>query len=736
MQYVTEDYRNNMSEPFRGESSVYVYIGLINKDAQDSAKITSSFSGSEDHLYDNTALSTVTSTESDGSITFEFGDFYELNIAGLTILFGNNPTSITVTNGVKTGTYSVYGEAPFSFDDGYTNCHYLKITPNSGKLKIKAIQFGIGLQFSNKQLIGTSRSNVINHISNELPSKRFTFRINNRELKFNKDNPYGYSDYLEEKQEIIYEYGRELADGTVYRIKGGTVLLNDWTSDDYEASFSGVGRLDYLEGEYYKGQYYPDGISAYDLAINVLEDAGETHYNIDESLKGVMIYNPLPICEYREALKMIANACCGTLYEDRNGDICIKCENGFSFLENVQYKNATIYSLTSSLFMDNSSYNYGDAEINYLKANGKLYFLPEDTDYLGVGLVSDEIANGSGQFANNPKIEVSFVSELMMRRMYFTFGEVVPTSMKVTCFHNNEIVNTQTFSNMEIIQVYYYDGIVDAMEIEFLGASPNQRVHLNNIELDGKIAYELTYHDLKEPPKASTLERVTKVNVAYSEFKEEVIEEGYSRSSYVNVNRYPNDEGGETVDISTGASDYGSAIATVKGKRGENLITFDNPYYNYKASVGTITESGTYYVVVVLDKAQEVSIYGQPYTTTKKSYTLQIHEKGVEKTCENVLINSEDMATKVAKWLKDYYDNDVEYSITYRGDPTLDADDLIYLENKFVANNLIRIVEETINTSTGMDFTCTIRARRTSFQVNSNVDEAIVGDFLLGEVFL
>ena len=130
MQYVTEDYRNNMSEPFRGESSVYVYIGLINKDAQDSAKITSSFSGSEDHLYDNTALSTVTSTEPDGSITFEFGDFYELNIAGLTILFGNIPTSITVTNGVKTGTYSIDGVSPFSFDDGYTNCHYLKIWTN------------------------------------------------------------------------------------------------------------------------------------------------------------------------------------------------------------------------------------------------------------------------------------------------------------------------------------------------------------------------------------------------------------------------------------------------------------------------------------------------------------------------------------------------------------------------------------------------------------------------------
>ena len=103
MQYASEQYKEEMKLPLRGESFVYVYIGLINNDAQRSAKITSSFSGSEAHLYDDTATSTsVTSTENDGSITFTFEDFYELNIAGLTISFGASvPDSITVTNGTS-----------------------------------------------------------------------------------------------------------------------------------------------------------------------------------------------------------------------------------------------------------------------------------------------------------------------------------------------------------------------------------------------------------------------------------------------------------------------------------------------------------------------------------------------------------------------------------------------------------------------------------------------------------
>ena len=127
---------------------------------------------------------------------------------------------------------------------GYTNCHYLKITPDSGKLSLKSILFGIGLQFSNTQIMSTQRSNVVDHISNELPVKKFDFAIDNRLHMFNKDNPYGYADYIQEKQEITYEYGRDMSDGSIYKIKGGKLLLKSWSSDDYQAKFSCTGYFD------------------------------------------------------------------------------------------------------------------------------------------------------------------------------------------------------------------------------------------------------------------------------------------------------------------------------------------------------------------------------------------------------------------------------------------------------------------------------------------------------------
>ena len=277
MQYVNEAYRNELGLPFRGKSHVKAYIGLVNSYAQQNATITSSYSGSEEHLYDGSDLANVSSTERNGSMTFTFGNFYQLNIAGITLkLRGDLPDYLVITNGAVEATIAVEDEEVI-LDEGFMECHTMTITPNVGKLSLKSIVFGVGLQFTDKQIINTYRENIVNHIANELPMKVFTLTVDNRNHLFNKDNPYGYANYIEEKQEIRYEYSRELVDGGEYKIKGGKVLIQKWSSDDYQAKFTCVGYLDFLEGKFYKGQFYENGISAYDLAKIVFADAGITN---------------------------------------------------------------------------------------------------------------------------------------------------------------------------------------------------------------------------------------------------------------------------------------------------------------------------------------------------------------------------------------------------------------------------------------------------------------------------
>jgi hypothetical protein len=318
--------------------------------------------------------------------------------------------------------------------------------------------------------------------------------------------------------------------------------------------------------------------------------------------------------------------------------------------------------------------------------------------------------------------------------MYLTFGVVVPTQFTVYCYLDSALVNSYTTTNPSSTVVSLsINETVDKIVIGGITASPNQRFHLNHIEIEGGTEYLLTYHELRETPVATSLERVKNINVHINTYSKSTTEDGSALNQKVNVNYYTNSDGGVTADISTSESSYGGSISSVNAVKGLNHVTFEKPYFNYKVSAGTIVDSGVYFVDIKSDKAQTIDIYAESYNSTENTYTLKVHEKGTDKESNNPLISDINMAMRQADWLREYYDDDLEYSLTYRGDPVLDADDLIYLENDFVENNEIRIVEETINTSVGIDFSCRLNARRNSYQTDATLQRAVVGRVRLGE---
>lgn len=68
-------------------------------------------------------------------------------------------------------------------------------------------------------------------------------------------------------------------------------------------------------------------------------------------------------------------------------------------------------------------------------------------------------------------------------------------------------------------------------------------------------------------------------------------------------------------------------------------------------------------------------------------YTQNINAIGENITFENPLIGTMEHAQDVAEWLGFHYSNNVSYTAKYRGDPRLNASDLLYLESD-VLNNL------------------------------------------------
>lgn len=746
MQRVSTAYKKEQLNYLRNENYVYVYLGVISREAQSNAYSNGGFtiysspqsvfsnndfeayytSADENYCkvndsmyfmprdYDCFALwQGLVTQEIADSVTFTFLPYKRLDIKGLTIDFGDYyPTSFSVTNGNIQYTYDYTNDHPGVWDceDVFRNTAQITIIPHQmvggrQRLRIHSILFGKGLMFDNNSLISTSWKQECAHISNKLPSKQFSFTISNLDRKFAADDPHSWASFLQERQDVEFHYGRKLDDGSIYIIKGGKLKLKSWSSDDAKSKFTCVGFMDYMSGTYNKGQYYPDGISYWDLARDVCEDAGLENYIIDNWLKTLYTHNPLPVEKHKNLLQLIANASQSILYETRDGALEIKS----SFepnITNISSNGATIYSnLDNIVEEDVACQDYASNEKDYVFTDGKQFFLPRvnRSGYVETGYISQHVSKADGTFITNPTLTIEWEASWTFFNLYIVFGDVKPLEYVIRTYHYDTLVDT-VYSGEEIqftdlVEWDFYE--LNKLVIEFTKTNPYQRIHVKKLRFGDLSDYSIDYRDMKESPKAVTAEFVKNVTVNYYEY------------AYGNENKQ---------------------IGTTKAVIGENKVIFSKPHHDYSLSYkdggsGTLTlnESGAYYIDFTSSRAAEVNVKAYEFNVTQKEVVNEVHEIGVDKVSKNVIIDNEERALGEAYWLGDHFDNDIDYTITYRGEPALDADDQIYTENKYVEKNMVRVVSNQIDTSTGM-MNCRLKARRTRYIEPALVDVAIVDE--------
>ena len=743
MQAVSSAYRAEQKEYLREEGYIWVYLGVISKEAQAYGKANGTFT-----IYSSPRL--VTSTvnfegyyaipeenliKADGtqyflprsknsfalyqgvvtqemcdSVTFTFGKYTHLDIKGLTIDFGEfYPTNFEISNG--TNTYSYTNDKPGNWvtEDIFRDTNHITITPSAmvggqKRLRILSILFGIGLMFDNNSLIATSWKSECSHISNELPTKSFSFSIDNISKKFAVDDPNSYLAFLEEQQEVEFEYGRNLSDGTLYTIPGGKLRLKTWSSDDMQASFNAVGFLDYTESKYYKGRYYPNGISLYDLAVEVCQDAGIENFKIDNYLQTMHTKNPLPVEKHKNLLQLIANAARSIIRETRDGGIEIKS----SFtpdIVSVTTNGQTIYSNAENVVdADITVSDYATSEKDFSRIDGLHYFLPRtSSSYAATGFISSHVADENGDFITNPEITIEWEAAWTFFGMSMAFYNVKPSNITIYAYHYNDLISVKDYDDIDYMTAVK-DAFMDISKIRivFNKTNPYQRIHLSHMSFGDITDYVIDYSDMTSSPTASVAEKIKNVNVTYYEY-------GYGSSQ----------------------KKLSSTIAVA----GQNIVTFTNPAYNYSLNYAdvqpgtlTIINSGAYYVEFNSTIAAEVNINGIEFVVSTKEVTQEVRQIGTDKTASNVLIDNATDAQNEAEWLAEYFANDIDYDISYRGEPALDPDDLIYTENKSIERNLVRLTSTQIDTSTGMSMTCKLKARRVSYVLPAVVSSAIIGE--------
>ena len=146
-----------------------------------------------------------------------------------------------------------------------------------------------------------------------------------------------------------------------------------------------------------------------------------------------------------------------------------------------------------------------------------------------------------------------------------------------------------------------------------------------------------------------------------------------------------------------------SENVTVTENNQVHEIYFSNASYglsvatNNTAIKAEIVEWGNFYVKVKFTGVTAsadvtVTVSGKEYVVTQKTDMANTSEKYQE--WENPLI-SED-SPELEKWIEDYYSSVIDYSLEWRGDPRVDANDAFYLEKKNGRTALIQAYENEI----------------------------------------
>ena len=743
MQYVSTEYKDAMKQLARNKSYMKINIGLINQKAQENSVVQPGgftyFSNLKKPL-DNESVSKKYATfergytQADGSKYFlprerpganyynagivtealckngkqpsmliKFKTEDPVDIKGLTIQFGElYPVEFTVETDEKTVSIENDGSLCRT-EETFNNATYMRITAKkmlkgNARLRIETLTFGIGIVMDNEKIVSANLKSIISPISESLPAIDFDVTIENMDKYYNVDNADSAIQYMSTGQELEVHYGYTLNNGDVEWVKGGTLYMKDWSADDTQAKFQAVDIFEYMQDEYKRGEYKPQGISLYDLAIDVLQDAGivKDKYWVDPHLKDIIVYNPLPVVMHKECLQLIANAGRSVVMQSRDGVIMLKT----SYVPDVSIaaNQAAPYGDIQKVLQTVPYSEYASFERSYTKADGKQYFLPRGQNYMDAGYVSASIGDENGQFDENPVITFSMESAYTFYNMNLMFGTVWPEEFLIRTYNNGQKIGTYRSKAVKQTTVVNYTFVdVDKIEIEFTRAAPFNRIHLKRVEFGEATDYNLTYDDLKKTPSGTKLEKVKEVRVI--------------RTIYT--------KGTELKDVTT-------EEITLPTKQISYEFGFNNAVHDLSVccliddvefECGAVIEQiGSYYCKVTITDPPTtptdvvLTIRGYEYGISTTQTTTKLNNTGSIKTWDNPLISSETDAANLVEWVGAYYAAENEYDLEYRGDPVLDCNDLIYLESRVVDDLMVR-VEETDLKYTG-SLSGKLKARR------------------------
>lgn len=724
MQKVSKAYKESMKSSLRERAYIMISFGLVNQEAQAKATVDNgsyAYYSNKDNIFgehiDDTVYATLEDefTKVDGSMFFlpratEGGRYYDTGIVsdklvsearceviislntiatdfkGLTINFGENyPVDFDIVGSTgQTIEFRGNTKSKWSTEEVLENTTYIKLVfykmknPQS-RLRIYSIMFGYGLVYYNDSVMSSALDSYVSPIGADVPQFDFSVTLKNYDHYFNVDNPNSAINYLETGQEMDIMYGYQTpGSDTIEWIQGNHLWCSEWESDDNTATIRCQDIFRNMDGEYVKGLYSAAGKSYYALAEEILKDAGISEYYIDPRLKKLYSNNPIPRVKYKEALQIIANACRCVLTQSRDGKVQIK--SNFMPSASIATNGEETYSNAANVLTDTPKVEYATLAGNYTPTDGTMFFLPRNGKAaLTTGYVSKEISGANGTFTKNPVVTITMEAIRAYYGLKLVFGTALPAAFTIRTYKGGEPVNEYPVEKDEInttsIILRDFDDF-DVMKIEFTKtAEPYNRIVLNYFSLSDVVDFTMNRRDMTSSPKAIKQELIKEVIVPCYTYQENNREENLV---YEDIDVVAGEV--ETYYIQDPSYGYKVKLDEVEGKA--TVVAWSNYFVTIKFNV-----TGSF----------KLEVQGYRYKIVEKYATVSLNARGKTVKWKNPLISNTTMANELAAWLADYYTAGIEYEYDTRGNPELDATDIVYQENEFHDGMRVNIYRHTVN---------------------------------------
>lgn len=724
MQKVSKAYKESMKSSLRERAYIMISFGLVNQEAQAKATVDNgsyAYYSNKDNIFgehiDDTVYATLEEefTKVDGSMFFlpratEGGRYYDTGIVsnklvsearcevvislntiatdfkGLTINFGENyPVDFDIVGSTgQTIEFRGNTKSKWSTEEVLENTTYIKLVfykmknPQS-RLRIYSIMFGYGLVYYNDSVMSSALDSYVSPIGADVPQFDFSVTLKNYNHYFNVDNPNSAINYLETGQEMDIMYGYQTpGSDTIEWIQGNHLWCSEWESDDNTATIRCQDIFRNMDGEYVKGLYSAAGKSYYALAEEILKDAGISEYYIDPRLKKLYSNNPIPRVKYKEALQIIANACRCVLTQSRDGKVQIK--SNFMPSASIATNGEETYSNAANVLTDTPKVEYATLAGNYTPTDGTMFFLPRNGKAaLTTGYVSKEISGANGTFTKNPVVTITMEAIRAYYGLKLVFGTALPAAFTIRTYKGGEPVNEYPVEKDEInitsIILRDFDDF-DVMKIEFTKtAEPYNRIVLNYFSLSDVVDFTMNRRDMTSSPKAIKQELIKEVIVPCYTYQENNREENLV---YEDIDVVAGEV--ETYYIQDPSYGYKVKLDEIEGKA--TVVAWSNYFVTIKFNV-----TGSF----------KLEVQGYRYKIVEKYATVSLNARGKTVKWKNPLISNTTMANELAAWLADYYTAGIEYEYNTRGNPELDATDIVYQENEFHDGMRVNIYRHTVN---------------------------------------